>query len=230
MYVYIWKDLQGIPFYVGVGDTPRRFNPKSKGHRNKDCLEKLKEIGADTVVIELHTVESPESAKKMECELIALYGRLKDGSGTLTNRSKGGEFRKEAEATKEKLRANWKDPAHREKTISAQTGLKRNLPESTKAVLRDSLAANPAMKGWAERNGKDAEFDAKRIAGIKAAQPKRTEKMRDPIALAQRKDRLKATLNSPEYLAKRALWDTPELRAQQSAKRKAWWAAKKTAI
>jgi hypothetical protein len=229
MYVYVWKDPHGVPFYVGVGATPGRFNPKSKGHRNKDCLAKLNELGADAVVIELHTVETSEVAKKMECDLIALYGRLKDGSGTLTNRSKGGEFPEVTEETKTLLREHWQDPLHREKTVSARVGLKRDLPESTKSVLREKLAANPAMKGWSERNGKDPDFDAKRIAGIQAAQPKRAEKMRDPVALAQRKERLKATLNSPEYLAKRALWDTPELRAQQSAQRKAWWAAKKAA-
>jgi hypothetical protein len=88
-------------------------------------------------------------------------------------------------------------------------------------------AANPAMKGWGERNGIDAEFDAKRISGIQAAQPKRAEKMRDPVALAQRKERLKATLNSPEYKAKRAIWDTPEYRAKLSENKKSYWATKK---
>ena len=83
------------------------------------------------------------------------------------------------------------------------------------------------MQGWAERNGIDADFDAKRIAGIKAAQPKRAEKMRDPVALAQRKERLKATLNSPEYKAKRAIWDTPEYRKKLSENKKAYWAKQK---
>jgi hypothetical protein len=54
--------------------------------------------------------------------------------------------------------------------------------------------------------------------------------MRDPAALAQRKERLKATLNSPEYKAQRALWDIPEFRQRQSDIRKAYWAAKKSVI
>lgn len=126
-----------------------------------------------------------------------------------------------------KLKANWEDPAFKEKIIAARTGLKRNLPESTKETLRANLKNNPAMKGWSKRNGIDVEFDAKRIAGIQAAQPKRAEKMRDLVALAQRKERLKATLNSPEYKAKRALWDTPEYRQKLSDNKKQYWANKK---
>jgi len=86
---------------------------------------------------------------------------------------------------------------------------------------------NPAMKSWGERNGKDSAFDIKRVAGIKAAQPERLAKMADPDALAQRKARLKATLNSEEYKAKRAQWDTPEYRKKLSDNKKAYWAGKK---
>ena len=83
------------------------------------------------------------------------------------------------------------------------------------------------MKSWAERNGKDPEFDAKRIAGIKAAQGKRSAKMSDPEALARRKERLKATFASPEYQEKRKKFDTPEYRAKLAAARKAYWERKK---
>jgi len=83
------------------------------------------------------------------------------------------------------------------------------------------------MKSWSERNGKDPEFDSRRIEGIRAAQPKRAEKMRDPEALAQRKARLKATMQTPEYLAKRAAANTPEYRAKLSAAKKAYWERKR---
>ena len=46
MFVYIWKDATGTPFYVGLGSTLGRANPKSKQHRNKGCLQKLLEVGA----------------------------------------------------------------------------------------------------------------------------------------------------------------------------------------
>ena len=229
MFVYVWKDAAGVPFYVGMGKNIRRPSPKHVGHRNKACVLKVQELGADSVVIELHTVTDVTAARVLEQSLIAKYGRIVDGSGTLTNLSAGGEFHETTAATKARLKALWVDDAHREKVVDAKIGKTRALQESTKELLRQNLAANPAMKGWGERNGVDAEFDAKRIAGIQAAQPKRAEKMRDPVALAQRKERLKATLNSPEYKAKRAMWDTPEYRAKLSENKKAYWATKKLA-
>ena len=108
-----------------------------------------------------------------------------------------------------------------------QAYLPAALSEEDLAKRAQAVKDNPEMKGWGERNGKDPEFDAKRIEGIRAAQPKRAEKMRDPVALAQRKERLKATLNSPEYKAKRALLDTPEYRAKLSEAKRAYWASKR---
>lgn len=224
MYVYIWKDQSGVPFYVGMGKNVRRPNPKSVGHRNAACIEMVRRLGADNVVIEIHTAPDIESAKELERKFIELYGRLSNGTGTLTNISKGGEFNEPTKDTKEKLKLLWKQEQHRAKIIASRGP--RELTESTKQVLRESLKNNPAMKGWSQRNG-NPEFDSKRIAGIKAAQPKRLEKMRDPVALAQRKERLKATLNSPEYKAKRAKFDTPEYRQKISEAKKAYWANKK---
>ena len=280
MYVYIWKDIEGNPFYVGLTKRIGRANPKNNGGRNWLTRQKLESIGVENVVVEFHTVASIVDGQEMECKLIEKYGRLQTSTGTLTNLRVGGEgmhsptlehrekLRQamlnpehpcrspEARAkqrermldpevralfsgknnpakkpeVRAKLKAIWQDEAYRAAQVASHTGLKRDLPESTKSVLRTNLTANPAMKGWSERNGKDPEFDAKRIAGIKAAQPARAEKMRDPAALAQRKERLKATMNSPEYLAKRALWDTPEYRAKLSAAKTEYWAKRKVAI
>lgn len=230
MYVYIWKSPDGVPFYVGIGKNIRRPNPKSTGHRNKACKQAVQDFGADNVVVEIHTVQDITAAQLLEQSLIAKFGRTIDGTGTLTNISKGGEFHEAKPETKLKLKAIWQEEGKRQKLIASRVGLTRNLPESTKAVLRANLANNPKMKNWAERNGKDDEFNAKRIAGIKAAQPKRLEKMNDPLALAQRKERLKATLNSPEYKAKRALFDTPEYRLKLSEAKKAYWAKRRAGL
>ena len=229
MYVYIWKYPNGTPFYVGMAKNVCRPSPKSVGHRNKACIDAVQSVGADNVIIELHTTPDVESAKELERKFIALFGRLCNGTGTLTNIYTGGQFNEASIETKNKLHANWENPAFKEKVIAARTGLKRDLPESTKETLRVNLKNNPAMQGWSKRNG-DPEFDAKRIAGIQAAQPKRAEKMRDPVALAQRKERLKATLNSPEYKVKRALWDTPEYRKKLSDNKKQYWANKKVSL
>lgn len=280
MFVYIWKSPEGTSFYVGFTKNKRRSNPLNAGGRNWLCKQKLSEIGADRVIVELRPVRSVEEGIELERRLIEEIGRIQTGTGPLTNLRDGGEgthvptpehreklrqamlnpnhpvrspearakqkarmldpdirslFVGDANPAKRpevrsKLKELWEDPEHRAKVLTSRTGLKRNLPEPTKQILRDNLVNNASMKSWAERNGKDPEFDAKRIAGIRAAQDRRREKMSDPAALAQRKERLRATLNSPEYKAKQALRDTPEYRAKLSAAKKEYWAKRKSLI
>ena len=279
MYVYIWKDSHGIPFYVGFTKNKRRANPRNNGGRNWLCKQKLEEVGAERVIVELRPVASTEEGVALECNLIETFGRVQTGTGPLTNLRVGGEgvhvptaehreklrqlmlnpahpIRSEASRLRKKermaspdvqakflgdanpakrpevrakIKAKWEDAEFRAARSAERTGSIKNFSPETRLSHAERLKANPAMKGWGERNGIDAEFDAKRIAGIQAAQPKRAEKMRDPVALAQRKERLKATLNSPEYKAKRAIWDTPEYRAKLSENKKAYWATKKLA-
>lgn len=277
MYVYIWKDTHGTPFYVGFTKNKRRTNPRNNGGRNWLCKKKLQEVGVDRVIIELRPVSSIEEGTALECTLIAEYGRVQTGDGPLTNLTSGGEgshspspehreklrqamlkpdhpirsvaalekkirrmadpdvkakFVGDANSSKRpevraKLKEKWQDPEYKARQSASRTGLKHNLSDETRQAKRQHVLNTPEMKGWGERNGKDPEFDAKRIAGIKAAQPKRAEKMRDPEALAQRKARLKATMNSEEYKAKRAQWDTPEYREKLAAAKREYWAKKR---
>jgi hypothetical protein len=280
MYVYIWKDIESNPFYVGLTKRIGRANPKNNGGRNWLTRQKLESIGAENVIVEFHTVPNIVDGQELERKLIEQYGRLQTGTGTLTNLRVGGEgmhsptpehreklrqamlnpdhpcrspdarakqrermldpevralFSGEKNASKKpevraKLKAVWQDDSYRAARISERTGVTKNFSEETREAHAERLKANPAMKGWGERNGKDPEFDAKRIEGIRAAQPKRAEKMRDPEALAQRKERLKATMKTPEYLAKRTAFDTPEYRAKLSAAKKEYWANRKAVI
>lgn len=281
MFVYIWKDAQGAPFYVGFTSSMRRTNPKNSPKRNWLCMRKLEEIGREHVVVEIRFVESIVDGQEMERKLIAEYGRIQTNTGPLTNLMPGGEGaklmpehikqkRREAmldpsnpirspeaiakrkaaqkrrmndpatkalyagennpakkEEVRAKIKAKWQDPEFKAMMSAERTGKKKNLSEEARAKLSARLAANSAMKKWGELNGKDAEFDAKRIEGIRAAQDKRREKMSDPAALAQRKARLKATLSSPEFAAKRAQWDTPEYRAKLSAAKRKYWEMRK---
>ncbi len=227
MYVYIWKTPDGVPFYVGMGATVSRANPKGFKSRNRFCRAEVLRIGVDAVIVELHTVSTESAAKEKEQCFIQTFGTRLAGTGSLTNISKGGEYHVASDKTKKTLRERWQDPGARDKYVVPRIGRKRELPESTKNTLRAILANNPEMKTWGERNGKDPVFDAMRIAGIQAAQPARAEKMRDPVALAQRKERLKATMASPEYKAKRAAFDTPEYREKLSAAKREYWAKKK---
>lgn len=280
MFVYIWKDTDGVPFYVGFTKNKRRTNPRNSGGRNWLCQQKMDAIGVERIIIELRPVSSAAEGVALECRLIAEYGRVQTSTGPLTNLTSGGEGthtpsaeHKEklrtlmldpthpihSEATRKKavlrmnapdvkarflgennaakrpevrakIKAKWAEPDFRAARIAERTGVTKNFSAETRLTHAIHLKANPAMKRWGERNGLDDEFNAKRIAGIQAAQPRRAEKMQDPVALAQRKARLSETLMSPEYKAKRALWDTPEFRQRQSDNKKAYWAAKKANI
>ena len=177
-------------------------------------VEKLRKRMLDPA----HPIRSPESKAKAKARMNSPDVRAKFLGEN--NPAKKPEVR-------EKLKAIWQDADFREKQSKARTGVPKNFSEEDLTKRAQAVRDNPEMKGWGERNGKDPEFDAKRIEGIRAAQPKRAEKMRDPVALAQRKERLKATLNSPEYKAKRALLDTPEYRAKLSEAKRAYWASKR---
>lgn len=168
-----------------------------------------------------HPIRSPEALARRTARINA--PDVKDRFMGDKNPAKRPEVRA-------KIRAAWADPDFKARQSAARIGVKKNFSPADLAARAAAVIANPAMKPWGERNGKDAEFDAKRIAGIQAAQPARAEKMSDPVALAQRKARLTATLNSPEHKARREAQNTPEYRAAASAQKKEYWAKKKAGI
>lgn len=273
MYIYIWKTPEGVPFYVGFTKNKRRTNPLNAGGRNWLCKQKLAEVNAKRVIIELRPIMSVEEGIELERRLIEEIGRIQTGTGPLTNLREGGEgthvptpehreklrlamlnpnhpvrspearakqkarmldpdvkalFTGDANPAKrpevrEKIKAKWSDPEYRAMMSAKRVG-KQVHSEEERQRRRERIVDIPGMKSWSERNGKDPEFDAKRIAGIRAAQDRRRDKMSDPAALAQRKERLKTTMNSPEFQAKRSEWDTPEYRAKLSAAKREYWA------
>jgi hypothetical protein len=273
LYIYIWRDPLGVPFYVGLTKRIGRTNPKNNGGRNWLTQQKLEAIKPENVVVEIQHIASEAEGIETERRLIAKFGRIQLGTGPLTNLRTGGEgIHSPTQEHREKLRAAMLNPSHpcrsesarekqrermkdpevralftgdknpakrkdvrqklklvwanteyRKKQSVSRIGVPKNFSPEELKRRSDAVRNNPKMKGWSAFNGKDPEFDAKRIAGIRAAQGKRREKMSDPAALAQRKARLKATLSSPEYAAKRAAYDTPEYRAKLSAAKKAYW-------
>ena len=200
-YVYIWFSPDWIPFYVGMGKTPTRWNPLriKKKDRNPLVFSMVARFGADKVRVQRLTKLTWEDAQALECSLIAHFKRKSDG-GPLVNFTDGGD------------------------------GVSSPSPEVSAAKRQKLLDPKNPIREYHKILNTDPDIKKRRVAGIKAAQPARAEKMRDPAALAQRKERLKATMNSPEYLAKRALWDTPEYRAKLSAAKTEYWANKRASI
>jgi hypothetical protein len=280
MYVYIWKDQDGTPFYVGLTKRVGRTNPRNSGGRNWLTQQKIVAIGCDNIVVELRHVVSIEDGMQLEKTLISSIGRIQLGTGPLTNLRDGGdgvhspteEHREKLRQimlnpmhpcrspeakekkrkrmadpdvlakftgdnnpakkpeTRAKLKAKWADSEYRAAQTAARTGKPKNFSDEDRARRSVDLKANSHMKSWSERNGKDLEFEAKRLAGLQASLPRRLEKMSEPIALAQRKARLKETMNSEAYKAKRAQWDTPEYRAKLSASKREYWAKRKASM
>jgi len=197
-YVYIWFSPDWVPFYVGMGKTPTRWNPLriKKKDRNPLAFSLVNKYGANNVRVQRFTKLTWADAQALECSLISHFKRKSNG-GPLVNFTDGGE------------------------------GVLSPSIEVLEAKRQRFLDPSSPFREYHKILNSDPEIKKRRVEGIRAAQPKRAEKMRDPEALAQRKARLKATMQTPEYLAKRAAFDTPEYRAKLSAAKKEYWAKKR---
>ena len=199
-YVYIWFSPDWVPFYVGIGKTPSRWNPariKAKD-RNSLCWRMVQKFGAENVRVQRFLKMDWDTACLMERSLIAHFGRLSFG-GVLANFTDGGE------------------------------GVQNPRPEILEAKRQRLLNPDNPMREYHKILNTDPDIKKRRVEGIRAAQVRRREKMADPEALAKRKDKLRETMATPEFKAKRAQWDTPEYRAKLSAAKREYWARKKAA-
>lgn len=197
-YVYIWFTPDWIPFYVGMGKTPTRWNPLriKKKDRNARAFHIVNKHGAGNIRVHKIAKLTWTEAQDLERSLIAHFKRTSDG-GPLVNFTDGGEgvAKPEPEVTA-KRRARLLDPSH-------------------------------PMREYHKILNSDPEIKLRRIEGIRAAQDRRRKKMSDPEALAKRKAKLKETMNSEEYKAKRAQWDTPKYREKLSEAKRQYWAKRR---
>jgi hypothetical protein len=200
-YVYIWFSPDWVPFYVGIGKTSGRWKPT--------CVKKKDRNSLCFRMVQKYGADNVKVQRFVRvsweeaCNLersLIAHFKRISDGGTLANFTDGGE------------------------------GVTRPKAEVLEAKRQRLLRPDNPMREYHKILNTDPAIKEKRIAGIRAAQARRREKMADPAALAQRKERLKTTMNSEEYKAKRALWDTPEYRAKLSATRKAYWERKRSEI
>ena len=93
-YVYIYLDLDNIPFYVGKGKSSRHrvSNHLRKDSPNLLLKNKIRKIGVDNIKIQfLHRNLTEEEAFQKERYWIKYYGRRDLGLGPLCNLTDGGE-------------------------------------------------------------------------------------------------------------------------------------------
>lgn len=146
MFVYIWKDPDGVPFYVGLTKDRHRTNPRNSGGRNWLTKKKLGEIGAHRVIVEIRPVESIVAAQELERKLIDEYGRIQMNAGPLTNLRAGGEGTEGMSAEKrKKLSDAMRDPNHPIRSPEARERQRKRMQAPDIKVLF-SGENNPAKK------------------------------------------------------------------------------------
>jgi hypothetical protein len=240
MYVYIWKTPDETPFYVGFSKNKRRSNPRNNGRRNWLCKQKLAEIGADNVIIELRPVGSREEGVALECRLINEFGRVQTGTGPLTNLTPGGDgTHTPTPEHREKLRQAMLDPAHPARSDAARARQRERM-SSPDVVALFTGDANPAKRAEVRAKLKakweDPVYREKQVAA-KLGKPIHSEKekqrRREKLLSADNPMReFHKTLNTdPAIAAKRAATlRSPEQRKRQSDAMKAYWERRKRGI
>ena len=221
-YVYVYYDPRPLklnqPVYVGKGTGDRDISHWSRGSHNKpfqDFISHLKQRGLIATCQRVFETENEQEAFDKEVELIELYGRRDLKTGTLFNRTDGGEgasgyiksdTEKQTDVNNSLL--NWQDPEYRAKVIAAQTAA-QNTPEALAIKSKNSKAL------WQQQPDKMA-------TSIKAA--RNTEESK-----AKTSAQAKAQWADPEYAAKQTannkeIANREEVKVAKKAAAKALWA------
>ena len=88
--VYVWRRPDGTPFYVGIGCDRRPWR-KERNRRVNSIRASVEKAGGQVTVEVVSEHETVEQALAEEVRLIAEYGRLDLGTGTLANMTPGGD-------------------------------------------------------------------------------------------------------------------------------------------
>lgn len=223
-YVYVYRDPRPTkdnqPVYVGKGTGDRDISHWAKGSHNKpfqDFISHLKQRGLVAVCQRVFETEDEQAAFTKERELVALYGRRDLGTGTLFNRTDGGEGAAGAIRTEEEKavtgrfsKEHWQDPEYRAKVVAAQQAA-QGTPEAR------ALKSLNSKETW-----QDEDVRQKRAVGIKAGRSEDKSK-------AKTSAQAKAQWANPEYAAKQTannkeIANREEVKAAKKAAAKALWA------
>ena len=223
-YVYVYRDPRPMknnqPVYVGKGTGDRDISHWSRGSHNKpfqDFISHIKRKGLVATCDRVFETDDEAAAFAKEVELITLYGRRDLGTGTLFNRTDGGEGVSGVIWTEEQKtlagatsKNMWDSPEYRAKVVAAQKAA-QSTPEA-----RAMKSANSA-EAWAS-----PETRAKREEGIKRARSTDASK-------AKTSAQAKAQWSDPEYAAKQTannqeIANRAEVKAAKAAATKALWA------
>jgi hypothetical protein len=221
-YVYVYRDPRpsknNQPVYVGKSTGDRDLSHWSRGSHNKpfqDFISHLKQRGLVATCERVFETENEEEAFAKEMQLIELYGRRDTKTGSLFNRTNGGEGASGAIRTAEEKEYNridsldkWQRPEYRAKVVAAQIKA-QNTPEALKTKSKNSKVM------WAQQGDTLA-------VSIKEARNTAESK-------AKTSAQAKAQWADPEYAAKQTannkeIANREEVKAAKKAAAKALWA------
>ena len=238
MYVYIWKH-HDVPFYVGMSKTMRRTDPLAANPRGWFCKQKLEQVGANNVVVEIHSAPTLEDAKELERSLIEKYGRIQLGTGSLTNLRSGGEGRSsisEEEKINLSKRMKLNNPMHNPETRAKAAARMKDPHVIAKFSGDNNPSKRPEVRAKLKAQWEDPEFRAARIAE-KIGRPihseeekeKRRQKLLDPSNPMREYHKV---LNSDPAIKEKRVTAlrSPEVQAKISAALKLSWAKRKGLI
>ena len=235
-YVYVYYDPRPLklnqPVYVGKGTGDRDISHWSRGSHNKpfqDFISHLKQRGLIATYQRVFETENEQEAFDKEVELIELYGRRDLKTGTLFNRTDGGEgasgyiksdTEKQTDANNALL--NWQDPEYRAKVIAAQTAA-QNTPEALAIKSKNSKALwqqqpdKMATSIKAARNTEESKAKTSAQAKAQWADPEYAAKQTANNKEIANREKVKAAKKA----AAKALWADPVWKAKMLAARKA---------
>jgi len=223
-YVYVYFDPRPLkaksPVYVGKGTADRDLSHWSKGSHNKplqDFLSHLRGRGLTAIVERVFETDNEQEAFAKEMQLIEQYGCRYLNTGTLFNRTIGGEGPSGMVKTPEQKAVDsantlkhWEDPAYRVKVVASQKVV-QSTPEARSIKSQNSTAT------WQKE-----EIRTKREIGIKAARS--TDSSR-----AKTSKQAKGQWADPAYAAmqtanNKEIANRADVKAAKAAALKARWA------
>lgn len=178
-YVYIWKKPDGTPFYVGIGVTKVRWNPRSRnGYRNPHCSHTVRKYGAANIIVSTIEDLSWEDACRLEQTLITWYGRSDQETGILTNQTDGGDgalnppdlVKQKRSETMKRLNA---DPDFRAKRIARLKESSENISIGVIRSMEARLKTVYSPEVQAKLHKPKTEEHKAKISAAKTGKPRR---------------------------------------------------------
>lgn len=146
-YTYVWRDSAGVPFYVGKGKGKRS---RSTTNRSKEFKQVYAQGGCTVEIVDWFIHESQAHAH--EVELIERYGRRDIATGSLVNKTDGGEgasgiiLTRSAEM-RAKISASLTGKTLSEETRAKMSAASRGRPKSAKHRANISAGkSNPSTE------------------------------------------------------------------------------------